>query len=123
MVELRPFDAADYLKTPEDCALYLEAILEEGGGASLIAAALGDIAKAIGVTEFARMTGIPRDTIYKGFIPSGNPTIDTIAKAADALGLRLAVVPARRGSDKREVVHPVLGPKRRPAVKRQRQAG
>lgn len=123
MVELRPFEAADYLKTPEDCASYLEAILEEGGGPSLIAAALGDIAKAIGVTEFARMTGIPRDTIYKGFVPGGNPTLETIAKAAEALGLRLAVVPAHQVSRKSKVISPVMGTKRRSTVKNQRKAG
>jgi probable addiction module antidote protein len=95
MIETRPFHVHEYLTTPEDCAAYLEAILEENAGPSLIAAGLGDIAKAIGVTEFSRMTGIRRDTIYKGFIPGGNPTLDTISKAAEALGLRLSVVPSR----------------------------
>lgn len=93
MVETRPFDVQNHLKTPEDRAAYFEAILEDGDP-SLIAAGLGDIAKAIGVSEFSRQTGISREAIYKGLVPGGNPTLETIAKAAKALGLRLTVAPA-----------------------------
>jgi probable addiction module antidote protein len=86
----RPFDVQNYLTTPEDRAAYLEAILEEGDS-SLIAAGLGEIAKAIGVSEFSRQTGISREAIYKGLVPGGNPTLDTLTKATNALGLRLTV--------------------------------
>jgi probable addiction module antidote protein len=92
MVETRPFDVQNYLTTPEDRAAYLDAILDEGDP-SLIASGLGEIAKAIGVTEFSRRTGISREAIYKGLVPGGNPTLDTIAKATKALGLRLTVAP------------------------------
>jgi len=93
MIETRAFDIQTYLETPEDRAAYLEAILEEGDP-SLIAAGLGEIARAVGVTEFARQTGLSREAIYKGFAPGGNPTLDTLTKATKALGLRLTVAPA-----------------------------
>jgi probable addiction module antidote protein len=93
MPETRPFDVQAYLGTAEDRAAYLEAILEEGDPA-LIAAGLGEIARAIGVTEFSRQTGISREAIYKAFAPGGNPTLDTLTKATKALGLRLTVAPA-----------------------------
>jgi len=93
MPETRPFDVQTYLGTPEDRAAYLEAILEDGDPA-LIAAGLGEIAKAIGVTEFSRQSGISREAIYKAFAPGGNPTLDTLTKATKALGLRLTVAPA-----------------------------
>ena len=92
MAETRPFDVQNYLATPEDRAAYLDAILEDGDP-SLIAAGLGEIAKAIGVKEFARQSGLSRETIYKGFALGGNPTLDTLAKATKALGLRLTVAP------------------------------
>ncbi|HXZ14550.1 MAG TPA: addiction module antidote protein [Roseiarcus sp.] len=93
MVETRPFNVQNYLATPEDRAAYLDAILEDGDP-SLIAAGLGEIAKSIGVSEFARQAGLSREAIYKGFVPGGNPTLETIAKATKALGLRLTVAPA-----------------------------
>lgn len=60
MIATRPFDVQNYLTTPEDRVAYLDAILEEGDP-SLIAAGLGEIAKAIGVTEFSRQTGLSRE--------------------------------------------------------------
>jgi probable addiction module antidote protein len=93
MPDSRPYDIQNYLATAEDRAAYLEAILEEGDP-TLIAAGLGEIAKAIGVSEFARQTGISREAIYKGFAPGGNPTLETLTKATQALGLRLTVKPA-----------------------------
>jgi len=93
MTETRPFDVQNYLTTPEDRAAYLEAILEEGDSA-LIAAGLGEIARAVGVSEFSRQTGISREAIYKGLVAGGNPTLDTLTKATKALGLRLTVAPA-----------------------------
>ncbi len=93
MVEKRPFSVQNYLATPEDRAAYLDAILEDGDP-SLIAAGLGEIAKSVGVSEFARKVGLSREAICKGFVPGGNPTLETIAKATKALGLRLTVTPA-----------------------------
>ncbi len=93
MPEARNFDIQNYLQTPEDRAAYIEAILEDGDP-GLIAAGLGDIARAIGVSEFARQTGLSREAIYKGLVPGGNPTLDTLTKATKALGLRLTVASA-----------------------------
>ncbi|MDP3409302.1 addiction module antidote protein [Bosea sp. (in: a-proteobacteria)] len=92
-IETRDFDVQNYLKTPEDQAAYIEAALKEGDP-SFIAAALGDIARARGVTAFAAETGLSREAIYKAFKPGGNPTLETLAKATKALGLRLSVVAA-----------------------------
>ena len=89
-----PFNVEDYLKTPEERAAYLEAILEDGD-ADLIAAGLGEIARAMGATELARLTGLSREAIYKGLVPGGNPTLDTLARITKAMGLRLTVAPAR----------------------------
>lgn len=91
--ETRDFDVQTYLATPEEQAAYIEAALEEGDP-SLIAAALGDIARARGVTAFAAESGLSREAIYKAFRPGGNPTLETLSKATKALGLRLSVVAA-----------------------------
>ena len=97
MIEMRRFDVQNYLKTPQERAAYLDAILEDGDP-SLIAAGLGEIARAIGVTDFARQTGLSREAIYKSLTPGGNPTLDTLARAAKALGLRLRVEPTTASS-------------------------
>lgn len=93
MVSVTPFDAADYLTTPEDRAAYLEAAMEDGDP-KVIAAALGNIARAVGVGDLAKQTGLSREAIYKALSPEGNPTLDTLARVTSALGLRLTVVPA-----------------------------
>lgn len=84
----RSWDAADHLQTEEDQLLYLEAAFEEGD-ATLIAAALGDIARARGMTEVARRAGLGRESLYKALSSDGNPQLDTILKVMQALGLRL----------------------------------
>ena len=91
-LETTRFDVQDYLKTPEQRAAYVEAALETDDP-SFIAQALGEIAKARGVSEFAREIGVSRETIYKTFVAGGNPTIETLGKVARALGLRLSMVP------------------------------
>jgi probable addiction module antidote protein len=83
-----PWDAAEYLTTEEDMAAFLEAALEEGEPA-LVAAALGDIARARGMSELARETGLGRESLYKALSPNGNPEFATIMKVVQALGLRL----------------------------------
>jgi probable addiction module antidote protein len=85
-----PWDPADHLATEEDRAAYLEAALEEGDPA-LVAAALGDIARAKGMSQVAREAGLGRQSLYKALSPSGNPEFDTIMKVVSALGLRLHV--------------------------------
>ena len=84
----RPWDAAENLETEEDMALYLEAALEDGDPA-VVAAALGDIARAKGMSEIARETGLGRESLYKALSPEGNPEFATVLKVIRALGLRL----------------------------------
>jgi probable addiction module antidote protein len=88
-----PWDAADQLETIEDIAAYLEAALEDGDPA-LIVAALGDIARSKGMTQLSRETGLGRESLYKALSIDGNPEFTTILKVLQALGLRLSVVPA-----------------------------
>jgi probable addiction module antidote protein len=87
-IKTRPWDAAEYLKTEEDMAAYLEAALEDGDSA-LVAAALGDIARAKGMSQIARETGLGRESLYKALSPDGNPEFSTVLKVVRALGIRL----------------------------------
>ena len=84
---------ADHLVTDADMAAYLEAALEEGEPA-LVAAALGDIARAKGMTQVARDAGLGRESLYKALSPAGNPEFATILKVVAALGLQLHATPA-----------------------------
>ena len=88
-----PWDPAEHLNTEEDMAAYLEAALEEGDS-NLIAAALGDIARAKGMSQVARESGLGRESLYKALSPAGNPEFATILKVVAALGLQLHVSPA-----------------------------
>ncbi len=92
-VETRPWDAANYLNTPRDMADYLEAALEDGDSA-VIATALGDIARAQGMTQVAREAGLGRESLYKALSATGNPEFATVLKVIDALGLKLHASPA-----------------------------
>lgn len=82
------WDAAEHLKTKADIAAYLEAALEENDPA-LIAVALGDIARAKGMTQIANETGLGRESLYKALSPEGNPEFSTILKVVNAMGLKL----------------------------------
>lgn len=86
--ETRPFDAADYLKSEDDMIAYLEAALEEDDP-RVVAAALGDIARAKGMSKVARDAGLGRETLYKALSPTGNPELGTVMKVMRALGLSL----------------------------------
>lgn len=84
------FDAATYLKTPEEMAAYLDACFEEDAGDGvLVRAALNDIARAKGMTQIARDAGLGRESLYKALGSTGNPEFTTIMKVMKALGLRL----------------------------------
>jgi probable addiction module antidote protein len=84
------YDVADHLRTPEEMAAYLEACLEEAGDdAAFVAKALGDIARAKGMTEVARATGLSRESLYKSLSGERTPSFDTILKVVAALGMRL----------------------------------
>jgi len=84
----RIWDAVEYLKTEEDMAAYLEAALEENDP-TLVSAALGDIAKAKGMTDIAKKTGLGRESLYKALSREGNPEFSTVMKVINALGLKL----------------------------------
>lgn len=90
--DLPDFDLAEYLKTDEDVANYLTLILEENDPAEL-AHALGVIARARGMTEVARASGLTREALYKALRPSAQPRFDTIARVCGALGVQLVARP------------------------------
>jgi probable addiction module antidote protein len=84
------WDPVDHLKTDEDMALYLDACLEEDTDDGLVVrAALNDVARARGMSQLARDTGISREGLYKALSPSGNPEFSTVLKVIKALGLKL----------------------------------
>ena len=84
------YDVAEHLRTPEEMAAYLEACLEEADGdAAFVAKALGDIARAKGMTQVARDAGLSRESLYKALSGERTPGFDTILKVVAALGLRL----------------------------------
>jgi probable addiction module antidote protein len=90
----RLWDPAEHLETDEDMAAYLEAALTEGDS-TLVAAALGDIARAKGMSQVARDAGLGRESLYKALSPSGNPELATILKVIAALGLQLHATRAK----------------------------
>ena len=84
------YDLAEHLRTPEEMAAYLEACLEEANGdAAFIAKALGDIARAKGMSKVARDAGLSRESLYKALSGERTPNFDTILKVLTALGLKL----------------------------------
>jgi probable addiction module antidote protein len=87
------WDAADYLDTPEAIVAYLEAALEEGDP-SLITAALGDIARAKGMSQVAKDAGVTREALYKALSPEGDPRLSTLLGVTKALGIKLTADPA-----------------------------
>lgn len=95
------YDVAEHLRTPEEMAAYLEACLEEADGdATLIAKALGDIARAKGMSQVAREAGLSRESLYKALSGERTPGFDTILKVIGALGIRLRAEPLPGGGPK-----------------------
>jgi probable addiction module antidote protein len=91
------YDVAEHLRTPEEMAAYLEASIEEArGDAAFIAKALGDIARAKGMSRVAQDAGLSRESLYKALSGERNPDFTTILKVIGALGLKLHAE-ARRG--------------------------
>jgi probable addiction module antidote protein len=88
VADLPDFDMAEHLKTDEDIAMYLTLVLEENDSAELTHA-LGPIARARGMTEVARASGLTREALYKALRPSSQPRFDTIARVCTALGVKL----------------------------------
>lgn len=91
-VKLIPFDAADYLESEEDIALYLSAMLEDGSPEE-VAAALGDIARARGMAKVAADAGLSRESLYRSLSGERVPSADTLLRVIRALGLKLTVQP------------------------------
>lgn len=93
MVDLIEWGASRYLVDDEDMIAYLQAVAEENDP-RLLQAALGDVAKARGMSALAREAGVGRESLYKSLSENGNPSFQTISKVVAALGARLTVVPA-----------------------------
>ena len=84
------YDVAEHLRNPEEMAAYLEACLEEANGdAAFVAKALGDIARARGMTQVARDAGLSRESLYRALSGDHSPSFDTILKVVGALGFKL----------------------------------
>lgn len=90
--ELPAFDAVPYLDNEEAIAAYLTDILA-ANDAALLAAALGDIARARGMTEIAKAAGLTREALYKALRPDSAPRFDTVSRVCAALGVRLVAQP------------------------------
>lgn len=86
------WDAAEYLRTPEDARLYLEACAEQDpGDGSLIRAALSDIARSGNMSRLAREIGMSREGLYKALSENGNPSFATVVRIARALGMQVRI--------------------------------
>jgi len=88
-----PYDAAEHIKTPEDAAHYLDAVLADGD-ASEIADALGVVARSQGMAAIAEESGLSRETLYRTLSDAGNPRLATLIGILRAMGLRLSVAAA-----------------------------
>ncbi|CAB3663855.1 addiction module antidote protein [Achromobacter pestifer] len=94
-VQTRPWDSAAHLRNEEEVAAYLDAVLDEAGDdPKFVAHALGVIARARGMTQLARDTGVKRESLYRALSGEGNPEFATIWKVVRALGIRLHATPA-----------------------------
>jgi probable addiction module antidote protein len=95
-IKLSRWDSAKHLQSEEDVAMYFEACLDEAGDdAAFIAKSLGVIARARGMTQLAKDTGIGRESLYKALSGEGNPSFNTVIKVTRALGLRFHSSPIR----------------------------
>lgn len=93
-IKVTPFDVAQYLDNEKVMAAYLKEVMETGDN-ELFLSALGDIAKARGMTEVAKASGLSRESLYKAVRPGSKPQYETIDRIVHALGLKLTVSPAR----------------------------
>ena len=91
-MKIKTYDAAEYLETEADMAAYLQAAFEDGDPA-LVIHALGNIARARGMSQIARETGLRRESLYKALSPEGNPEFATVLKVVQALGITLHAEP------------------------------
>lgn len=96
-VKLVPFDAAKYLTDDEAIAEYMNAVLE-ADDLDLLLLALGDVARARGMSLVAKESGLGRESLYKALAPGAKPRFDTVVRVARALGVRLAAHPVKQAS-------------------------
>lgn len=92
IADLPEFDAAEYLDDEQAVAAYLTAVLEENDPA-LLAAALGDVARARGMTEIAKASGLTREALYRALRADAQPRFDTVSRVCAALGVKLVAQP------------------------------
>lgn len=89
------YDVAEHLRTPEEMAAYLDAWLEDApDDVAGIARALGDVARAKGMSQVAKEAGLSRESLYRALSEDGNPSFATVLRVARALGVRLHALPA-----------------------------
>ena len=93
IADLPDFDAAEYLDSEQAIAEYLSIMMEENDPA-LLAAALGDVARARGMAQIAEASGVTREALYRALRPGAQPRFDTIQRVMTALGVKLVAVPA-----------------------------
>jgi probable addiction module antidote protein len=96
--KLRVWDPAEHLSSEEDVAAYLDAAFEDGDP-KVIAAALGDVARARGMTDVARASGLGRQSLYKALSEDGRPEFATVLRVIQAMGFRVSVMPDHRRGD------------------------
>ncbi len=95
------WDVTEYLKDEAAIAAYLDAVFEDGDP-GLIAAAIGDVAKARGMTQIARESGLSRESLYRALSQDGNPELSTLTKVIRAIGMRIAIEPTAKLSTRRK---------------------
>ena len=98
--DLPEFDLAEMLKTEQDIATYLTLVIEEGD-VSALSHALGIAARARGMTEIAKASGLSREALYKALRPDASPRFDTISRVCRALGVRLVAQAVEQESQAR----------------------
>lgn len=117
-LKTRPYDVVNYLRNEAEMAAYIEAALEDGHPA-IVAGAIGDVARALGMTDVARRAGLGRESLYKALSPNGNPEFATILKVIEALGFRLTVKAAGKSPGARK---PTASSRKKVASKRKQAA-
>lgn len=99
VLKLNDWDSTKYLQTDEDIAIYLQTCLEDAGDdPAFLAKALGNVARARGMTEIARKTGLGRESLYKALSGEGNPSFGTVLKVLNAVGISITFSPVRPGA-------------------------
>ena len=113
------WDVSEYLDDEAAIAAYLEAVFEDGDP-GLISAAIGDVAKAKGMSQIARESGLSRETLYRTLSQDGNPELSTLTKVIRAIGMRISVEPATPARKKRQITGIANHPSTRISIRAKR---